>query len=192
MTVLSAQSIRARVGMIEPFAERTIEHGVSYGLSPSGYDIRIRQAVRLWPGDFVLASTVERFCIPDDLMAICHDKSTWARMGLSVFNTVLESGWSGHLTLELSLSRGATEPVKIPSGAAIGQLVFHRLDAPTEQPYRGKYQGQADAPVPAIMQAALRPLACRCPEGHCQRGTSDPSACPHRGAAEALSISEVK
>lgn len=38
--------------------------------------------------------------------------------------------------------------------------------------------------------AALLLLACRCPEGHCQRGTSDPSACPHRGAAEALATQD--
>ena len=64
------------------------EHGVSYGLSEAGYDLRIKQAVTLHPFKrFALASTIEKFDMPRDLVAVVHDKSTWARKGLSVFNT---------------------------------------------------------------------------------------------------------
>ena len=35
--------------MIVPFHERGKAHGVSYGLSPAGYDIRLDQDVWLWP-----------------------------------------------------------------------------------------------------------------------------------------------
>jgi len=121
-------------------------HGVSYGLSEAGYDIRIKQAVTLHPfRRFTLASTVERFEMPDDLVGIVHDKSTWARRGLSVFNTVIEPGWEGFLTLELVYHRWW--PLHIPAGAGIAQVIFHQLDEPVA--YTGKYQGQPDEPVKA-------------------------------------------
>lgn len=126
-------------------------HGVSHGLGEAGYDIRIKQAVTLHPfRRFALASTVERFHMPDNLVGIVHDKSTWARRGLSVFNTVIESGWKGWLTLELVYhGRGI---LRIPAGAGIAQVLFHQLAEPAE--YAGKYQNAASFPQPAIMEAA--------------------------------------
>jgi dCTP deaminase len=121
-------------------------HGVSYGLSEAGYDIRIKQAVTLHPfRRFTLASTAERFEMPDNLVGIVHDKSTWARRGLSVFNTVIEPGWEGWLTLELVYHRWW--PLHIPAGAGIAQVIFHQLHEPAA--YTGKYQGQPDEPVKA-------------------------------------------
>ena len=38
-------------------------------------------------------------------MGIVHDKSTWARRGLVVQNTVIEPGWHGYLTIEVDQSR---------------------------------------------------------------------------------------
>jgi len=98
--ILSAQSIRKR-GIFTPFCEKSFANGLTYGLSHAGYDVRIAEDVELKPGDFTLASTVERFEMPEDLVGMVHDKSTWARRGLSLFNTVIEPGWHGWLTLEL-------------------------------------------------------------------------------------------
>ena len=123
------------------------EHRVSYGLSEAGYDIRIKQDVVLYPfRRFRLASTIEKFNMPDDLVAIVHDKSSWARRGLSVFNTVIEPGWKGFLTLELVYHRWF--PLRIPAGAGIAQVIFHRIAEPAA--YSGKYQDQEDRPVAAI------------------------------------------
>ena len=142
-------------------------HGVSHGLSEVGYDIRIKQKVSflggdnrvfgVWvqqpparggsfePGRFTLASAIEEFDMPDDLCGIVHDKSTWARQGLSVFNTVIEPGWKGFLTLEL-VYHGQNDLI-IPAGAGIAQVIFHRIA--NRANYRGKYQNQADEPVPS-------------------------------------------
>ena len=121
-------------------------HGVSYGLSEAGYDIRIKQAVTLHPlKRFSLASAIERFSMPSKLVGIVHDKSTWARRGLSVFNTVIESGWQGYLTLELVYHGWGV--LRIPAGAGIAQVIFHQLETPAE--YRGKYADQPDRPVSA-------------------------------------------
>lgn len=122
-------------------------NGVSYGLAEAGYDIRIKQSVTLHPFKrFSLASSIEHFNMPNDHVAIVHDKSTWARRGLSVFNTVIEPGWRGYLTLELVYHRWW--PLHIPAGAGIAQVLFHRVSEPAS--YNGKYQNQADRPVSAI------------------------------------------
>ena len=138
-------------------------HGVSYGLSEGGYDIRIKQEVRFevgprgqrivhiadqyhfTEGRFSLASSLEEFTMPPTLLGIVHDKSTWARKGLSVFNTVIEPGWNGFLTLEL-VYHGQDELV-IPAGAGIAQILFHEVSSAAY--YEGKYQNQEDKPVSA-------------------------------------------
>lgn len=139
--ILSAQTIR-RIQPIAPFHERTKEFGMSYGLSAAGYDIRIAQAIKLEPHDFTLVSSLEEFNMPNNVLAYVKDKSTWARQGLAVQNTVIEPGWKGFLTLELTNHRHII-PIYLEKGMPIAQIVFHWLDEPTEQPYDGKYQNQA-------------------------------------------------
>ncbi len=129
----------------------------SHGLSEAGYDIRIKQDVRFdadgcgWVdgvadgGNFILASAIEEFQMPDNLVGIVHDKSTWARRGLSVFNTVIEPGWNGFLTLELVYH--GKDRLTIPAGAGIAQVVFHATIEKAQ--YQGKYQNQPDRPVEA-------------------------------------------
>jgi len=142
-------------GMIN---EKRREHGVSWGLSEAGYDIRIKQEVvfeagNTWmdgrwmgEGSFCLASAIEEFNMPSDLVGIVHDKSTWARQGLSVFNTVIESGFCGGLTLEIVYH--GREGLHIPAGAGIAQVIFHQTSSKAF--YSGKYQGQSTDPTPAI------------------------------------------
>ena len=140
------------------------EHGVSWGLSEAGYDIRIKQDIHFKPNPFfqtgmdcsvngivtrnskfTLASAIEEFDMPDCLVGIVHDKSTWARKALSVFNTVIEPGFKGGLTLEL-VYHGNTELI-IPAGSGIAQVLFHKISRPAR--YEGKYQGQSSDPEPA-------------------------------------------
>lgn len=146
MTVLSAQSIR-RIKRVEPFVERGVSHGRSYGLSCSGYDIRIAQDIWLWPFWGRLASAMERFDIPNNVCASVKDKSSNARRFITVQNTFLEAGWKGYLTLELT--RHLPWPTLIRKGTPIAQVVFEWLDEPTEAPYSGKYQNQEAGPQAA-------------------------------------------
>lgn len=156
--VLPAQRIRflcsgayGQRPMVEPFHERTVSAGMTFGLGPAGYDVRIKQRLTLMRGQFALASTVERFAMPTDVLAKVADKSTWARRGLAVQNTIIEPAWCGYLTLELT-NHGHT-PIDIEAGSPIAQIIFHQLLEPTELQYSGKYQNQADKPVSAIMEA---------------------------------------
>lgn len=157
--ILPAQNIRAAVEagtlVIEPFCERAVQSGMSYGLGPAGVDIRIAQDVTLWPGDFVLASAIERLEIPNDLMVEIADKSSWIRRGITVGNSKGEPGWKGFLTLEIKNNNsmiGPIKPIHIKAGDPIAHLIFHRLEAPTDRPYSGKYQSQKNEPVPAIVE----------------------------------------
>lgn len=140
--ILSAQTIR-KLKPITPFHERTKEFGMSYGLSAAGYDIRIAEDIELASGTFCLASSLEYFNMPDDVLAYVKDKSTWARQGLAVQNTVIEPGWKGYLTLEITNhSNEILSYINLKRGMPIAQIIFHRLDFATEQPYEGKYQNQ--------------------------------------------------
>ena len=148
--ILSGQTIRAR-GLITPFFERTEEQGMTFGVGPAGYDVRVEfdpegsiAGIHFLPGAFQLASTIERFSMPDDVLGTVHDKSSWARLGLAVQNTVIEPGWCGYLTLELTNHSEKTLVLK--RGMPIAQVVFQQLDAPSSAPYSGKYQSQGRGP----------------------------------------------
>jgi dCTP deaminase len=154
--ILSHQAIRARgpfageAGMIEPMMEQQLHEpsGLTFGLGPCGYDIRVRQAVTLTNGGFRLASSVERFIMPNDLCAHVRDKSSLIRQGLLVGNTVIEPGWQGYLTLELFYAGAGA--LYLVAGQPIAQVQFTMLDQATAMPYAGRYQNQPDAPVQTI------------------------------------------
>lgn len=147
MTVLSAQTIR-QLGLLSPCHEPGRDAaGNSFGLSACGYDLTLAEDLRLHPGDFKLASAAERFCLPSHVVGIIHDKSSLARRGVAVQNTVAEPGWRGYLTLEVT--NHYIHKIFLPRGSAVAQVIFHLLDAPTEMPYNGKYQDQQPGPQEA-------------------------------------------
>lgn len=144
MSVLSAQTIKS-LGILNPCNYPYKDpKGNSAGLSACGYDLTLAQHVEINPGQFKLASANERFNLPNNIVGIIHDKSSLARVGLVVQNTVAEPGWSGHLTLELT--NHGSERLVFFVGCAICQVVFHFLDEPTFFPYVGKYQNQGIEP----------------------------------------------
>lgn len=164
--ILSGQSIIARGPIVDPQPRtEVVVNGQRYtfGVGPAGYDLRLDMvsgqpsskgiAVGIpeyWlaPGEFVLASTLEEFNMPEDLLGVVHDKSSWARRGLAAQNTVIEPGWRGFLTLELT--NHGREPLLLSHGVGIVQVIFHVLDQPAAEPYRGKYQDQQRGPQSAI------------------------------------------
>ena len=171
--IVNGQILLHRAPIKNMLTGKERKHGVSYGLAEAGYDIRIKQEILFVPnsqpicilvdgqpqrdedgeirtGSFCLASTVEEFQMPKRLVGVVHDKSTWARQGLSVYNTVIEPGWCGFLTLELNF-RGS-RPVTIPAGCGIAQVLFHALAE--EGAYQGKYQNQEDRPVESLWDEA--------------------------------------
>ena len=167
--------------MIEPFLDHQVSAGkISYGLSSMGYDVRISDEYRIFtninstlvdpknfsddnfidrkgdfciipPNSFVLASTVEYFKIPRDVLVICLGKSTYARCGIIVNVTPLEPGWEGYVTLEFSNTTPL--PAKIYANEGVAQFIFLKGNEKPEITYadrNGKYMGQTGVTLPKV------------------------------------------
>ena len=98
----------------------------------------------LLPNQFVLATTMEYFELPNDLTAFVEGRSSLGRMGLFIQNAGwVDPGFKGEITLELyNANRCAIE---LKAGRRVGQLVFAKMDDTAINPYNGKYQGQRGA-----------------------------------------------
>jgi len=167
--------------MIEPFVNHKSSKGVvSFGLSSYGYDARVSNKFKIFtnvnsaivdpknfsensfidketdvciipPNSFVLASTVEYFRIPRNVLVICVGKSTYARCGIIVNVTPLEPGWEGHVTLEFSNTTPL--PAKIYANEGACQFVFLSGEGECEKSYddmKGKYMNQYGITLPLV------------------------------------------
>ena len=167
--------------MIKPFvSEQKSVNKISYGLSSFGYDARVSNKFKIFtdvdsavvdpknfssssfvsreadeciipPNSFVLASTVEYFKIPKDIMVICLGKSTYARCGIIVNVTPLEPGWEGHVTLEFSNTTPL--PAKIYANEGAAQFVFLQGNEEPEVTYEkrnGKYMKHVGVTLPKV------------------------------------------
>jgi dCTP deaminase len=167
--------------MIEPFVDEQIRAGViSYGVSSYGYDVRVGDEFKVFsnvynvivdpkdfdpksfvdikadvciipPNSFALASTVEYFRIPRDILTVCLGKSTYARCGIIVNVTPFEPEWEGHVTIEISNTTPL--PAKIYANEGIAQVLFFQSDEVCAVSYKdkkGKYQAQRGVTLPKL------------------------------------------
>jgi dCTP deaminase len=108
--------------------------------------------VRVPPNSFALAYSVEKFVIPENVLACVLGKSTYARCGVICNVTPLEPGWEGHVTLEISNTTPL--PARIYAGEGLCQVLFFESDERCETSYRdkkGKYQHQpAEVVLPKV------------------------------------------
>ena len=162
-------------GQVRERNERKI---ISYGTSSYGYDVRCSTQFKIFtnihsatvdpkafdessfiniesdvciipPNSFALASTIEYFKIPEDVLTICLGKSTYARCGIIVNVTPLEPEWEGHVTLEFSNTTSL--PAKIYANEGVAQMLFFQSDERCVVSYKdrgGKYQGQTGVTLP--------------------------------------------
>jgi dCTP deaminase len=168
-------------GMIEPYVDSQRRDGmISYGVSSYGYDARVSREFKIFtnvdnaivdpkafsdqsfverdtdvciipPNSFALASTVEFFRIPRNVLVICLGKSTYARCGIIVNVTPLEPEWEGHVTLEFSNTTPL--PAKIYAEEGACQFLFLKGEGEPEISYAdrgGKYMGQRGVTLPKI------------------------------------------
>lgn len=103
------------------------------------YDSAI-STLRNAPKNYSIAHTMEDFDIPFNVSADVADKSTYARLFVSCYNTFTDPGFKGNLTLEIV--NHSAEFVELKAGDPICQMIFTWLDGDTDLPYQGKYQGQ--------------------------------------------------
>ena len=168
-------------GMIKPFVGRQHRKGkISFGLSSYGYDARVSNEFKIFtnvnsglvdpknfkkesfvtrigkeciipPNSFALASTMEYFKIPENVLVICLGKSTYARCGIIVNVTPLEPGWEGHVTLEFSNTTPL--PAKIYANEGVAQFIFIKGNEKPEVSYakrKGKYKKKKGVTLPKV------------------------------------------
>lgn len=135
-------SVDIRLGNTFSFVKES-ETIVTFGM-PVEYEVVEKDAFLLYPHKFVLATTKEYFCLPDNLTAFVEGRSSVGRMGLFIQNAGwVDPGFEGEITLELY--NASDKPILLESGKRVGQLVFAQLDQTAENPYNGKYQKQRGA-----------------------------------------------
>ena len=167
-------------GMISPFEEKQIRgESISYGLSSFGYDARVSNEFKIFtnvnseivdpknfkptnfvtkngseciipPNSFVLARTVEKFIIPNDVCDLSW-KVNICKMWIIVNVTPLEPGWEGYVTLEFSNTTPL--PAKIYANEGVAQFIFLKGNEKPNVTYadrNGKYMGQTGVTLPKV------------------------------------------
>ena len=99
----------------------------------------------LEPGEFILAHTVEKFNLPDNVSSEFKLNSSGARIGLdNALATWCDPRWNGSvLTLELR-NNSRYHAIRLDHNCRIGQMIFHfSAPVPEEKSYavRGRYNG---------------------------------------------------
>lgn len=151
-TQLGSCSIDLRLG--DTF--RVFEHSKNPYIDPTKKDysneitreIKIKKGEHfiMQPGDFVLAVTLEKVTIANNLMGRLEGRSSLGRLGIVVHSTasIFDPGWDGKCVLELgNLGRMA---VALTVGMRICAMTFEELTSDAQVPYnkkkRAKYQIQ--------------------------------------------------
>ena len=167
MSVLSREELRTALSAQLPLVEGA---DPATQLQPNGIDLRVERIQRLTsPGLLGAASNlrepaaredlqpdadgwwdlhqgsyvigyVEKVNLPADLMALARPRSTLLRSGVAIHTAVWDAGYSGRGEGLLSVIN--PKGYRLQRGAAVVQLVFLRLGAPTAEGYKGKYQGE--------------------------------------------------
>ncbi len=147
-TQLGSCSLDLRLG--DKF--RVFDHSKNPYLDPTKKDytneitsevkVRKNDAFIMQPGDFVLAVTMERVKIPDDLLGRLEGRSSLGRLGIVVHSTasIFDPGWDGQCVLELgNLGR---MPVALYPGMRICAMAFEQLSSPADVPYVKKKEAK--------------------------------------------------
>jgi dCTP deaminase len=96
----------------------------------------------LHPGSFVLAVTIERVELPDDIVGRLEGRSSLGRLGIIVHATasVIDPGWRGRVVLELA--NHGLMPVALYPGIRVCSITFEPLSSPADRPYWRKAQAK--------------------------------------------------
>ena len=152
MAVLSDRGILAAMKA----GDLAIENFNEKNLTPNGYDLTIAEIkvgqdgntqtsgyVIIPPGKWFAVSTLEYVRCGPSICTQLWIRTSWARKGIISSFGKVDAGFEG--TLTLSAYNSSDREVAIPIGQRFAQIVFERLDAPSEKAYAqrsGNYQGQ--------------------------------------------------
>ncbi|MCH7718261.1 MAG: dCTP deaminase [Chloroflexi bacterium] len=114
------------------------------------------------PNELVLASTLERIGISDDLLGRLEGRSSLGRLGIIVHSTasIFHPGWDGTATMELG--NLGVMPVALYPRMRICMFTFERMSSRVDRPYgsgKTKYQGQTGPQASSIWDELEEELA---------------------------------
>ncbi|MDA1035929.1 MAG: deoxyuridine 5'-triphosphate nucleotidohydrolase [Chloroflexi bacterium] len=168
MGVLSSQQIRNLINGPEPLVSDLVD--IDAQIQPNGIDLTIASLETLTgPGqigltndDRILAPAVdvpfdhdgyaqlatgvyvarlnEAVHLPPNVMALAKPRSSMLRNGVAVHNAVWDAGYAGRSQVQLVVYN--PQGFRLAKNARIVQMVFMTLDAATDSPYAGRYQGE--------------------------------------------------
>lgn len=127
-------------------------------IEPVSIDIHLAEAESYYlnPGDFCLASAIETFKMPNDIVGFVVGKSTYAREGLMIeVAGLIDPGFCGDITLELK-NLHHKYPIGLEKGQSIGQVYFMYVDRRVDTPY-GPANGNHYQDQHGITQSYRRP-----------------------------------
>ena len=113
-------------------------------------DVHEGNELVLWPGQYALAVTLERFSMPENVQGTFFAKSTYARSGLMLNTTNVQPGFDGEVVMEFY--NGAGNPILIRADEGFAQIKFEYGDDHVDQTYQlgGTYQDQTGVQTPKV------------------------------------------
>lgn len=159
--ILSDSDIKEEIeknNMIFPYELENIQ--------PSSYDITLSKKIRvntnskfqlltnfeaftLEPFKMILASSKEKFNLPDYIAGLLLPKSSWTRQRCYSSIGWVDPGFSGNLTFQIC--NFSESDVILYPGKKIAQVVFFLTSSRVKKPYAGKYQNSdTDVPVEVL------------------------------------------
>lgn len=139
-----------RQALIDPADSATFEHLTTLTQLEDGERFIVH------PGEFVLATTLERIEIPPNLLARLEGRSSIGRIGIVIHSTAgyVDPGFQGKITLEIS-NLGKIAVALYPR-MRICQIAFEEMSSSVRAGYgekRGaKYQGQDAATASRLFE----------------------------------------
>ena len=177
MGVLSYQRIRALLAGVPPLVSGCVD--AEEQLQPNGFDMTLESVAEFTGAGKIGASNADRVlaetrdlpfgadgcvflgpgvyaarlnetvAIPRDVMALARSRSSLLRNGAAVHNAVWDAGYVGRSQVQIVVSN--PRGIVLARNARIAQMVFFTLDAVTDAPYAGLFQGEgARAPEASL------------------------------------------
>lgn len=119
----------------DPYIDASIRDGNTGNIKNFFQETRrqIGDTFILHPNQTILASSLEYFKMPVDLMGLANMRSSYARLGLSILSR-LEPGYCGCISLELTNT--GKNAIRLTVGACMFQM--HFLEIKSEQNYHDR------------------------------------------------------
>jgi len=100
------------------------------------------------PGECVLASSLDKYSIPNNVFGLVQTKGSLARIFVQITcnDGQIEPGFTGNITLEITNLSPCI--VEIPFKQKIGQLYLFSCSMQSSSPYNGKYANSSEPTLP--------------------------------------------